>query len=122
MLYGYLKQLFNSVVFSFGMHSFFYSRFIIFPRVFFYCWRSELGIMAKIFSRYKYIPRHNFYPLPPSFQLVCWIQMAYVSWEILTVHRKYKAESAYCLLPPDAAFGFISFLILTMQSYHLYTL
>ena len=120
MLHGYLKQLFNLVVFSFGMHSYFYSRFIIFPWVVLTVGEVEVGIMAKILSRYKYMPRHNFYLPPPSFQLVCWLQMAHISWEILTVHRQYKAESAYCLLPPDAVFGFISFLILTMQSYHLY--
>ena len=57
MLYGYLKQLFNSVVFSFGMHSYFYSRFIIFSWVVLTVGEVEVRIMAKILSRYKYIPQ-----------------------------------------------------------------
>ena len=57
MLHGYLKQLFNLVVFSFGMHSYFYSRFIIFPWVVLTVGEVEVGIMAKILSRYKYIPQ-----------------------------------------------------------------
>ena len=57
MLYGYLKQVFNSAVFSFGMHSYFYSRFIIFPWVVLTVGEVEVGIMAKILSRYKYMPQ-----------------------------------------------------------------
>ena len=99
MLYGYLKQLFNSVVFSFGMHSYFYSRFIIFSWVVLTVGEVEVRIMAKILSRYKYIPQ--FTSVTQSCPALCnlWTAALQASLSIINSRSLLKLMSIESVMP-----------------------
>ena len=99
MLYGYLKQVFNSAVFSFGMHSYFYSRFIIFPWVVLTVGEVEVGIMAKILSRYKYMPQ--FTSVTQSCPTLCdpWTAACQASLSIANSQNLLKLMSIESVMP-----------------------
>ena len=81
------------------MHSFFYSRFIIFPWVVLTVGEVEVGIMAKILSRYKYMPQ--FTSVTQSCPTLCdpWTAACQASLSIANSQSLLKLMSIESVMP-----------------------